>query len=49
MSSPAITSTWEKALGSFVVSKSAVSAMTDRLTHAYDALQNHDLGGFAIA
>jgi hypothetical protein len=36
-------------LGQFVVSKSAVSDMPDRLSHAYEALRTRDLSGFDIA
>ena len=49
MSQRAIESAWEKALGQFVVSKSAVSAITDRLRHAYEAFRTRDLSGYDIA
>jgi len=35
----------EKALGQFVVSTSAISDLTERLTHAYDAFRTRDLSG----
>ena len=49
MSQRAMESALEKALGQFVVSKSAVSEMTDRLSHEYEALRTRDLSGFDIA
>jgi transposase-like protein len=49
MSPRNIESALEKALGQFVVSKSAVSDMTDRLSHEYEAFQTRDLSGFDIA
>jgi transposase-like protein len=49
MSQRDIESALEKALGQFVVSKSAVSDITDRLTHEYDAFRTRDLSGFDIA
>lgn len=49
MSQRDIASALEQALGQFVVSKSVVSDITDRLTHAYDALRTRDLSGFDIA
>jgi putative transposase len=49
MSQRDIESALEKALGQFVVSKSAVSDMTDRLTHEYEAFRRRDLSGFDIA
>jgi transposase-like protein len=36
-------------LGQFVVSKSAVSDMTERLSHEYEAFRSRDLSGFEIA
>lgn len=44
-----IESALEKALGQFVVSKSAVSDITERLPHAYEAFRTRDLSGFDIA
>lgn len=38
-----------KALGPFVVSKSAVSEITDRLSHEYEACRTRDLRGFDMA
>jgi hypothetical protein len=38
-----------KALGQFVVSQSAVSDMTDRLPHAYEAFRSRALSGFDLA
>ena len=49
MSQRDIESALEKALGQFVVSKSAVSDMTDRLTQEYEAFRTRDLSGFAPA
>jgi transposase-like protein len=49
MSQRDIESALEKALGQFVVSKSAVSDMTDRLPHEYEAFRSRDLSGFDIA
>ena len=49
MSQRDIESALEKALGQFVVSKSAVSDITDRLTHEYEAFRTRDLSGFDIA
>src|SRR5262245_4530141 len=46
MSQRDIESTLEKALGQFVVAKMAVSDMTDRLSHAYEAFRTRDLSGF---
>jgi transposase-like protein len=39
----------EKALGQFVVSKSAVSDMMDRLPHEYEAFRSRALSGFDVA
>ena len=39
----------EKALGQFVVSKSAVSEITERLSHEYEAFRSRDLSGFDLA
>jgi transposase-like protein len=39
----------EKALGQFVVSKSAVSDITELLSHEYEAFRSRDLSGFDIA
>lgn len=39
----------EKALGQFVLSKSAISDITDRLTHEYEAFRTRDLSGYDIA
>jgi transposase-like protein len=39
----------EKALGQFVVSKSAVSDITERLSHEYEVCRARDLSGFDIA
>jgi transposase-like protein len=44
-----IESALEKALGQVVISQSAVSALTDRLRHAYAALRPRERSGFAIA
>jgi transposase-like protein len=49
MSQRDIESALEKALGQFVVSKSAVSDMTDRLSHEYEAFRSRDLSGFDLA
>jgi transposase-like protein len=49
MSQRDIESALEKALGQFVVSKSAVSDITDRLTHEYEAFRTRDLSGYDIA
>jgi transposase-like protein len=49
MSQRDIESAFSKALGQFVVSKSAVSDITDRLTHEYDAFRTRDLSGDDIA
>ena len=49
MSQRAMERALEKALGQLVVSKSAVSAMTDRLTHAYEACRSRDRSGFDLA
>jgi putative transposase len=49
MSQRAIESAWEKALGQFVVSQSAVSAITERLPHESAALRTRDLSGFDLA
>jgi len=39
----------EKALGQFVMSKSAIRDITDRLAHAYEAFRTSDLRGYDIA
>jgi transposase-like protein len=39
----------EKALGQFVLSKSTVSALTDTLSHEYEAFRTRDLSGYAVA
>jgi putative transposase len=39
----------EKALGHFVLSKSAVSELTDTLTHEYEAFRSRDLSGYEVA
>jgi transposase-like protein len=49
MSQRDIESALEKALGQFVVSKSAVSAITERLTHEYEAFRTRDRSGFDLA
>ena len=49
MSQRDLESALEKALGQVGVSTSAVSAMTDRLTHASRALRSRALSGFDSA
>jgi transposase-like protein len=39
----------EKALGQFVLSKSAVSDITEHLTHEYEAFRTRDLSGYDSA
>jgi putative transposase len=39
----------EKALGQFVLSKSAVSALTETLTQEYEAFRSRDLSGYEVA
>src|SRR5713101_6817183 len=39
----------EKALGQFVLSKSTVSELTDRLTQEYEAFRTRDLSGYEVA
>jgi len=39
----------EKALGQFVVSKSAVSVLTETLTEEYEAFRTRDLSGYEVA
>jgi transposase-like protein len=39
----------EKTLGQGAISKSAVSAMTDRPSHAYEAFRTRALSGFDLA
>ena len=39
----------EKALGQFVVSKSAVRDLTERLTLEYEAFRTRDISGFDMA
>src|SRR5215510_11311329 len=49
MSQRDMESALEKALGQCVVSKSAVSDITERLTHEYEAFRTRDLSGFDLA
>jgi len=49
MSQRDIASALEKALGQFVVSTGAVSDITDRLPHEYEAFRTRDLSGFDLA
>jgi hypothetical protein len=49
MSQRDMESALEKALGQCVVSQHAVSDMTDRLPHAYEAFRTRDLSGFDLA
>jgi transposase-like protein len=49
MSQRDIASALEKALGQFVVSKSAVRDITDRLTHGYEAFRTRALSGYDLA
>jgi hypothetical protein len=44
-----IESALAKALGQFVISKSAGSDLTDRLSHEYEAFRSRDRSGFDIA
>jgi len=44
-----IASALETALGQFGLSKRAVRDLTDRLTHAYEALRTRDLSGYDLA
>jgi transposase-like protein len=39
----------EKALGQFILSKSAVSALTETLTEEYEAFRSRDLSGYDVA
>jgi putative transposase len=39
----------EKAVGQFILSKSAVSALTDSLTQEYEAFRTRDLSGYDVA
>jgi len=39
----------EKALGQFILSKSAVSELTDTLTQEYEAFRTRDLSGYEVA
>jgi putative transposase len=39
----------EKALGQFILSKSTVSELTDRLTQEYEAFRTRDLSGYEVA
>lgn len=39
----------EKALGEFILSKSTVSELTDRLSQEYDAFRTRDLSGYEVA
>ncbi len=48
MSQRCIEAALEKALGQFVVSKGAISDITDRLTDEYDAFRTRDLSGYDI-
>ena len=38
-----------ESLGQFVLSKSAVSDITDRLSHEYEAFRTRDLSGYDVA
>jgi putative transposase len=40
---------WERALGQFVLSKSAVSELTDSLAQEYEAVRPRDLSGYEVA
>jgi transposase-like protein len=44
-----IEAAWEKALGQFVLSKSAISPMTDTLRQEYEAFRTRDLQGDDVA
>jgi len=39
----------EKALGQFVLSKSAVRALTETWTQEYEAFRSRDLSGYEVA
>jgi putative transposase len=49
LSQRAMESSLEKALGQFVLSKSAVSELTDSLAQEYEAFRTRDLSGYAVA
>jgi transposase-like protein len=49
MSQRDIAAALEKALGQFVLSKSAISTMTDTLSQEYEAFRTRDLRGFEVA
>ena len=49
MSQRDIETALEKALGQFVMSKSAISDITDSLAHEYEAFRTRDLSGYDIA
>ena len=49
MSQRDIESALEKAPGQFVLSKSAISDITDRLTHESEAFRSRDLSGYDVA
>jgi putative transposase len=49
MSQRDIESALEKALGQCGLAKSAVSDITDRLTHEYEAFRTRDLSGYDLA
>ena len=49
MSQRDIEATLEKALGQFVLSKSAISTMTDTLYQEYEAFRTRDLSGYELA
>lgn len=49
MSQRDIEATLESALGQFVLSKSAISAMTDTLSQEYEAFRTRDLSGYEVA
>jgi transposase-like protein len=49
MSQRDIESSLEKALGQFVLSKSAVSDLTETLTQEYEAFRSRDLSGYEVA
>jgi transposase-like protein len=49
MSQRDIAAALEKALGQFVLSKSAISTMTDTLSQEYEAFRTRDLSGYDVA
>jgi transposase-like protein len=49
MSQRDIEAALEKALGQFVLSKSAISTMTDTLSQEYEAFRTRDLSGYDVA